>query len=245
MRRVVAALLTLLVAAALAGAFVLWHAGYRVYAVRTGSMAPTYRPGDAVVDRVGAAHPHVGDVITFRTGQGDVVTHRVHDINALGIHTKGDANSTPDIWTVTPRNILGVAIAGVRDGGYLLVYLKQPSGVASVVTVLVALVLAWELFFPSVPDTPTGPNPGRLSRGPGEAGPSRSLETAVGRFVVVTPLVLVGALVSLTSSTGAYFTDSKTVTVTFAATCHRQPDAYRSSSNSAGCSGRGAIATGR
>ncbi|HUX70320.1 MAG TPA: S26 family signal peptidase, partial [Cellulomonadaceae bacterium] len=58
------------------GAAAAWHDGYRLYAVRTGSMTPTYPTGALVVDAPGSSvTPAVGDVITFRVASG-LVTHR-------------------------------------------------------------------------------------------------------------------------------------------------------------------------
>jgi signal peptidase len=137
---------------ATAGAF--WLQGYRIYVVHTGSMEPTYMPGDLVIDRP-AAHVRPGDVITFRHSDltTDVVTHRVTAVNPNGlIHTKGDANTSADVWEIRPDQVQGRVRLHLRNLGYLAVYLKQPSGIGSLVTALAAIVLLWGLFFPSEPE---------------------------------------------------------------------------------------------
>jgi signal peptidase len=144
-RLALAALLPLLV-----GGGLLWASrnGYRVYVVRTGSMVPTLHPGDLVVDRVPKGTYHAGEVITFpASGPESVVTHRIAAVQGSAIKTKGDANTTPDPWTVPRSSIEGVMIGKVRFGGYLLVYLHHPSGVASMVCAALALGLAWSLCF--------------------------------------------------------------------------------------------------
>ncbi len=149
------------------------HAGYRLYVVRTGSMAPALLPGDLVLDRP-TNGPYAGQVITFRhsTGSDDVVTHRVTEVTAAGIiHTKGDANSTPDVWDIRPGQVEGAEVGYVRGLGYALVFLKQPRGAGAVVTIVIALVLLWSLLFPGPATRPAGGPTGRHMRGSGAVAP--------------------------------------------------------------------------
>jgi signal peptidase len=137
------ALATTLVCVGLEG----WHQGYRLYAVRTGSMTPTYPTGSLLLDAPARpGQPRVGQVITFRTIDG-LVTHRVHDITPAGIKTKGDANESVDSWTLPQRNVEGAVVGGIPYGGYLLVFLQQPTGVASLMVLTLSIVLAWSVFF--------------------------------------------------------------------------------------------------
>ena len=149
--RVIAPLLLL---GAFAVSALFWAQGYRVYAVRTGSMAPTYPAGSVVIDAPVAGQAlAVGDVVTFRTA-GGLVTHRLHGRTATGWLTKGDANRTPDPWTVPARNIVGHVAAGVPRGGYALIYLAQPTGVLSLVLLALSMWCSWSLFFPDREDEP-------------------------------------------------------------------------------------------
>lgn len=129
-----------------AGGVILWHQGYRVYAVQTGSMRPNYPPGDAVIVRP-ASVVHVGDVITFQPQPGLTVTHRVHAITSDGIVTKGDANRTPDLWHLKPNQLVGRAVVHIPMGGFVLFFFRQPTGSAGVVLFLLGVVCAWHLFF--------------------------------------------------------------------------------------------------
>ena len=168
-RRVAVSVLAVLVVALVAGAAVAWHDGYRLYAVRTGSMAPTYPTGGVVLDAPAVgANPSVGDVITFRAGNG-LVTHRVHAISTTGYSTKGDANPTPDAWTIPRTAVLGRVIAGTGALGYLLVFFQQPTGAASLMAAMVGFWLLWGLFFPA--DESGGKN--AVRRGP-RAAPRRA-----------------------------------------------------------------------
>ncbi len=160
---------------AAAAAIVGWQKGYRVYVVHTGSMTPTLRPGDAVLDGPPPASVAVGDVITFgvRSAPDSVVTHRVDAVVADGIKTKGDANPAADVWTVKPSDIVGSKVATLPYVGYVLVYLQHPKGIASVITTALALILLWQLFFP--PTVPNGDN------GPGLQSASRRRRASTHR----------------------------------------------------------------
>jgi len=149
-KRVALALLVLALVGTAGAALVLRHQGYRAYVVRTGSMAPTYPPGDLVVDAPAGGRYVTGTVVTFRPHPGaqNVTTHRVHAHTSGGLRTKGDANRTPDVEPVPRTDVVGRVVASVRHGGYVVVYLQQPAGVASVMTVLLSLVLAWGMCFP-------------------------------------------------------------------------------------------------
>ena len=140
----------LLCAIAVAG-ILAWHNGYRLYIVHTGSMTPTLLAGDAVLDGPPRATYHPGDIITFRHSDltTDLVTHSVIDVKGGKIHTKGDANRTADVWEIRPDQVQGVVIRRFPRMGYVLVFLRQPVGIASVVIGLLVLMLLGRLFSPS------------------------------------------------------------------------------------------------
>ncbi|MEQ6901046.1 signal peptidase I [Nocardioides sp. YIM 152588] len=147
-------------AAALLGALAVGacahHEGYRLYAVRTGSMSPGLPSGTLLVDAPPTGPFERGDVVTVARAQGPdaVVTHRVVDVDRSGALTmKGDANRRPDAGTVAPGEVVGEVIASVPRGGYVLVYLSQPTGAASLIGGCLLVALAWSLFF-GEPATP-------------------------------------------------------------------------------------------
>lgn len=151
-KRASTALLLVAMLGAIVGSAVAWSLGYRVYAVQTGSMSPAYPTGALVVDVPPAADGGAtGSVITFDLGDG-LVTHRVYGTTSAGVTTKGDANLTPDSWTIPPRAVVGQVVATVPRMGYVLVFFKQPAGVAAVMGGLLSMVLLWQLFFPDIDD---------------------------------------------------------------------------------------------
>jgi signal peptidase I len=117
---------------------------YRIYVVHTGSMVPTIPPKSAVIVKEGAYH--VGQVISFETVNG-VVTHRLVKRNADGtLVTKGDANQTVDPGApLQPTQVIGGVVAAPRLVGYWLLYLKNPTGMASLIMTIVCLWLIYSL----------------------------------------------------------------------------------------------------
>lgn len=152
-RRLILSTIAVALLGAVAVAGVAWHRGYRIYVVHTGSMVPALNPGDAILDRPAPSNVHPGEVVTFSVNSGPdkVVTHRVASIADDTIKTKGDANPTPDPWTLHMSQVVGTALTALPYMGYVLVYLKQPQGTASVATAFIGLALLWQLFFPAAP----------------------------------------------------------------------------------------------
>lgn len=130
--RVVTWLVLLSSVAALVAAVLLPRlAGATPYTVLTGSMRPQMPPGTLVVVRPRSTDAiGVGDVVTFqlRSGQPDVVTHRViaQGYDGTGervFRTRGDANPAPDVAWVRAVQIRGTAWYHVPWLGYLSVAL--------------------------------------------------------------------------------------------------------------------------
>jgi len=127
-----AALLATVVASALALVVVprLNHA--RPLTVLTGSMTPTYPPGDVVVVR--PTNPrtlHVGQVITFQavSDVASVTTHRIVAIE-YGAHgrryvTRGDANGANDPKPIAPDQVRGEVWYSVPKVGYLATWASR------------------------------------------------------------------------------------------------------------------------
>ncbi len=133
---------------------VAWHEGYRLYAVKTGSMTPGLPVGSLLVDAPARAPYHRGDIVTVERPEdamNPVVTHRVFAVGAAGnIRTKGDANPEPDVFVAKRANVIGEVVAHVPKGGYVLFYFSQWTGVLSLMTVLLTIWLAWGMCFPAV-----------------------------------------------------------------------------------------------
>lgn len=102
---------------------------YRMIAIASGSMVPTYKRGDAVIyEKVSTSEVDVGDILTFVYDKR-IITHRVvQKIEYNGIisfRTKGDANDNVDGYIVKEEDILGVVKYIVLDIGYPTVWLND------------------------------------------------------------------------------------------------------------------------
>lgn len=126
-----------LLAAAAAALYLTGAVPYRVYVIHTGSMSPTIPSRSAVVVHLG--HYHVGQAVTFRV-RGVTVTHRLVAVDTDGrLHTKGDANRSPDPWTISPADVVGGVVLAPHLAGFALVYGRTLPGALSLVLALLAL----------------------------------------------------------------------------------------------------------
>jgi signal peptidase len=138
--------LVLLAALALATAV-----GYRPLIEYSGSMLPAIAPGDLLITHAEpAASIRVGEIVSFDDPSlnGKLVTHRVVAIHPsagrIGFLTRGDANPTPESWSVARHarvSTLAVRIAGV---GRAVAWMSD-TWVRTAVLALVALVLSTAL----------------------------------------------------------------------------------------------------
>lgn len=82
--------------------------GLQRYVMSGDSMQGGIDQGSVVFERVvPVSDLRVGDVITFAappsSATDGMVTHRIVSIGPDGIRTRGDANPTPDPWTLRPK----------------------------------------------------------------------------------------------------------------------------------------------
>ncbi len=171
---------------------VAWHEGYRLYAVKTGSMTPALPVGSLIVDAPARAPYHRGDVVTVERPydtSNPVVTHRIFAVGpAGGVRTKGDANPEPDVFVAKPANVIGEVVHSIPYGGYVLFYFSQWTGVLSLMTLVLTVWLAWGICFPATTETSpvkekmTLPSRQRVPR-------QRTADVSVASTVVRAPVV--------------------------------------------------------
>ena len=129
--------------------------GHPVMTVLSGSMAPTIKTGDLVVENrlspTQAASLTEGQVISFRAGAGSpqIFTHRIVAVESLpggvvGYVTKGDANDSRDGPVTPSTNVVGLYQSTIPYGGYVLHALHRPL----VLGLLIASPLLWLLSEP-------------------------------------------------------------------------------------------------
>src|SRR6202451_2443871 len=130
---------------------------YRPVTVLSGSMRPTFSPGDMVIDfpePVSAVR--VGQVISYQVPVGihQVETHRIVRILQGGAHptiqTQGDANNYHDPWTAKLEgNTAWRMVAVIPHLGYVVNWLRGPTlqkAAIFVAPALLALLILSEIW---------------------------------------------------------------------------------------------------
>lgn len=121
--------------------------GLSASVVKTGSMRPTYQPGDLVITvNKDIVTPKVGSVVVATpvvAGQEfPPIAHRVTEVRADGtIKTKGDYNPEPDAWTDQPDEVDKTVIAHLPMG-FALDAVKSPVVIIGGIAIF-ALILFW------------------------------------------------------------------------------------------------------
>lgn len=128
--------------------------GYRPITMLSGSMTPTIRPGDMVVDTPEPLSAvRVGQIITFHTPtpNGYVDSHRVTHVRrlpdgAVVIRTKGDANAVEDPWRAQLHGTTAWRVRLVAPRlGYVINTLRGPVLHALLLWVLPLVLVGWLL----------------------------------------------------------------------------------------------------
>jgi signal peptidase I len=117
----------------------------RLLNVQTGSMVPSFRPGDALVmQRVSTAK--IGDVVSYRSprNRNELVTHRVVKTSAGSFQTKGDALASPDPAVHTSL-LAGRVVAVLPHMGRALSWIQSWPGLIACVYLPALAVAAEEL----------------------------------------------------------------------------------------------------
>jgi signal peptidase len=99
--------------------------GYQSFKVLSGSMEPAIQTGDLVIDeQISPPASRVGDVITFREpGSRRLITHRLVGMRIehgwAQMRTRGDANNTPERWSIPADGQIGRVGYRIPKLGYL------------------------------------------------------------------------------------------------------------------------------
>ena len=82
--------------------------GFRMYAVKSGSMEPKIKIGDYIIVKSSSSYK-LGDIVTYRNKDDEYITHRIISIDDNTIITQGDANNTYD-EPIKKEQIIGKVI---------------------------------------------------------------------------------------------------------------------------------------
>lgn len=131
--------------------------GYQIKTVLSGSMEPDIKTGSilSIKEVDDPTDFQTGDVITFRTEDDILITHRIVEVNQAGQSyvTKGDANDGADSEPVMAENIIG-SYTGftVPYVGYIMNFANSKEGTAlllvipGILLIIYSAVTIWKTF---------------------------------------------------------------------------------------------------
>lgn len=126
---------------------------YKALSVISGSMEPSIHTGDVIIIRPVARIEEIadGEIITFRAKekQDMLITHRVIGVVKVNgvpkaLFTKGDANESEDLSTVSFDQVVGRYEYRVPYFGYVSSFIRKPIGVLLVVILPGLALIAME-----------------------------------------------------------------------------------------------------
>ena len=120
---------------------------YKMYYVNSGSMSPTINIGSLIlVEKKENTSIDIQDVVTFRTSNKTVVTHRLVGVADNGNYlTRGDANTSNDPMTLNKDSIIGKVVCSLPYVGFLMSVLKTPLGMAGLIISIITIILTFYL----------------------------------------------------------------------------------------------------
>ncbi len=99
--------------------------GYALLEVVSGSMSPEINKGDMIIINTKDKNYQEKDIITYYDNKGNLITHRIVNINDLEIVTKGDSNNTED-EPIHKNEVIGKYVKKFKNLGRILSSFKSP-----------------------------------------------------------------------------------------------------------------------
>ena len=113
--------------------------GYYCVIIGSGSMSPTVLVNDLLFIK-GDGPYNAGDIITYVSSSGSLVTHRIIEVTGAGYIAQGDANNIPD-EEISGQQVLGRLVTVVPGVGELIDAIISPTGIILLASVCVSLWL--------------------------------------------------------------------------------------------------------
>ena len=113
--------------------------GYFCAIITSGSMEPAISVNDLLIIK-GMDSFQAGDIVTYVSPKGSLVTHRVVEALETGYITQGDANNILDVEIAADR-VLGKAVLVVPGVGAVIDAVLSPSGVILLVCLVIFILL--------------------------------------------------------------------------------------------------------
>lgn len=99
--------------------------GYKPYVVRSGSMEPVIQTGAVAYINTHDVLPEQGEIAAYTLSNGEVVTHRVMQIDGTAYTFKGDANDVEDLSSVDESQIVGTYMFSIPKIGFVLAKIQE------------------------------------------------------------------------------------------------------------------------
>ena len=113
------------------------RSGYFCAIISSGSMEPAISKNDLLVLNAGGSYRE-GDIVTYVSHRGSLVTHRVTEAFSQSYLTQGDANNVPDD-RVTEQRILGKVVFIVPGIGGLVEGILSPVGIIFFISIFILI----------------------------------------------------------------------------------------------------------
>lgn len=115
--------------------------GFSSAVVISGSMSDTIEVNDLIICHEQSDYAK-GDIITYISESGSLITHRIVSESDAGFITQGDANNTPDRTPVADDDIVGKVVCIIPAIGLFIEFMRTPLGLMCITFIgLLILVL--------------------------------------------------------------------------------------------------------
>ena len=102
--------------------------GYFCAIIGSGSMEPTVFVNDLLLIKSEASY-RSGDIITYVSPRGGLITHRVKEVSDYGYIAQGDSNNIPD-EEISKQRALGKVVFVIPRAGGVIDGILSPAGIA-------------------------------------------------------------------------------------------------------------------
>ena len=113
--------------------------GYFCAIIGSGSMEPTISINDLLFIKA-APHYQIGDIVTYVSQSGSLVTHRVKEVSSQGYIAQGDANNIPD-EEITRQRVMGRVVFSLPLVGGITDAILSPTGIIFLVCTFLLIYL--------------------------------------------------------------------------------------------------------
>jgi len=117
--------------------------GYAGAIVSSGSMEPAISVGDLIIIK-GFESYVTGDIVTYFSEQGSLITHRVVSVSDNGYVLQGDSNNIPD-GEIPRQRIIGKVIFTMPGAGGIINWISSPVSIIFIVCIVLLIVLIKKL----------------------------------------------------------------------------------------------------